>query len=166
MCEMLFSSECCCLSLNNTASSLRLPSLYVSLTLIWSPAGFRTRSSHDRTIRSQELRTWWGHAVGWGHGHAWLWAMQTHTDSHSVCVCVACTHWEMLTHTYCLHPLALLCCTDLACLDLLCLCVCILFWRREAPLLPAPHRPEEGCWSLSPGWLIVCSHKDHVVPEG
>ena len=48
----------------------------------------------------------------------------TYTEIHRQSLCLTHTH----THTYCLHPLALLCCTDLAwprpTLLFLCVCVC------------------------------------------
>ncbi len=44
----------------------------------------------------------------------------THTQKYTDTLSVSCSHTQ--THTYCLHPLALLYCTDLLCI-FVCLCV-------------------------------------------
>lgn len=103
----------------------------------------------------------------------------THTQKYTDSLSVSHTH----THTYCLHPLALLCCTDLAWPrpTLLFLCVCVYMYVRVCFVLLSKwgrsegfrhccflhvDRTEEVCFTTSPGWIIVCFDKEHTVPEG
>lgn len=187
---MVFSSECCfvllceCITLCCTNFNLKscwISALWCGVSLAHQHTHILTWSHHQVTVTTHMVRSCKWLRSG---SHMALSYANTHAQSLSTYGTHTDTQIHILglihTHTYCLHPLALLCCTDLApprptLLFYVCVCVgvcCVLLskWSISEDLRHCcflhVHRPEEGCWTISPGRIIVCSHKEHHVPEG